>query len=73
MNVKSKYDEGDAAKEPGKKKYMFLGYGNSSYSGGPQRRGGFAGSAVPGLHVFDIILEKLGIKKKVRRRSEGEE
>ncbi len=70
MNVKSKYDETDAVKEP-KKKYLWLGYGNSSQGGG-DRRGAQMGF-VWDTHMFDIVLEKLGIKKKVRRRSEGEE
>jgi hypothetical protein len=70
MNVKSKYDETDAVKEP-RKKYYWLGYGNAS-QGGADRRGYMAAS-IWDLHMFDIVLEKLGVKKKVRRRSEGEE
>jgi hypothetical protein len=70
MNVKSKYDDSDAVKEP-KKQYYWLGYGNSS-QGGADRRGTMTGT-VWDTHMFDIILEKLGIKKKIRRRSEGEE
>jgi hypothetical protein len=70
MNVKSKYDETDAAKEP-KKKYYWMGYGNPVQLGG-DRRGMYA--AVWDTHMFDTILEKLGVKKKApRRRSEGEE
>ncbi len=74
MNVKSKFDDSDTVKEP-KKKYYFLGYSNSAYRGGGERRGfgGNSGTAVLDLHMFDILLEKLGIKKKVRRRSEGDE
>jgi hypothetical protein len=71
MNVKSRYDDTDAVKEP-KKTYHFMGFGNQGY-GGAQRRGGFSGNAVWDLHMFDIVLEKLGIKKKTRRRSEVEE
>jgi hypothetical protein len=72
MNLKSRYDEGDAPKEP-KKKYYFVGYGNPGY-GGATRRGGYSGNALWDLHMFDVVLEKLGIKKKApRRRSEGEE
>jgi len=70
MNVKSKYDETDAVKEP-KKKYYWLGFGNASPTGDTRR--GYLGATLWDLHMFDIILEKMGIKKKVRRRSEGEE
>ena len=69
MNVKSKYDDSDAVREP-KKKYIWLGYGQNSQAGGGAR-------GQPGwvwdTHTFDIILEKLGLKKKTKHRSEGEE
>ena len=72
MNVKSRYAQEDAsAKEP-KKKYMFLGYGNYNNLGGAPGRmmdGGMARSP----KFLDTIFEALGIKKKVRRRSEDEE
>ncbi len=72
MNYKSKFDTGEEAKEP-RKKYYCMGFGNTGY-GGATRRGGYAGNAIWDLHMFDIVLEKLGIKKKApRRRSEGEE
>jgi len=71
MNVKSKYDtEGDAAKEP-KKQYYWLGYGNPSYLAGDGR--GRMMGGVWDAKTFDIIFEKLGLKKKIHRRSEGEE
>ena len=70
MNLKSKYDDTDAVREP-KKKYYWLGYGNPS-QGGAGRRGAMFAS-VWDNHMFDIILEKLGIKKKPRNRFEGDE
>lgn len=71
MNVKSRYDEGDKPKEP-KKQYMWMGYGNPA-TGGGDRRGAMWGS-IWSMHMFDKVLEKLGVKKKApRRRSEGEE
>jgi hypothetical protein len=71
MNVKSKYDETDAVKEP-KKKYYWIGYGNPAQGGGDKRGNMFA--TVWDTHMFDTILEKLGVKKKTpRRRSEGDE
>ncbi len=68
MNVKSKYDESDVAREP-KKKYIWLGYGNTSQG---DVRGRMTG-IVWDTHTFDTIFEKLGLKKKTRKRSEGEE
>ncbi len=70
MNVKSKFDTSDEGKES-KKRYMYLGFSNASQFGGANSR--FRGPASFGNpHFFDLIFEKLGIKKKSRRRSEGE-
>jgi hypothetical protein len=73
MNVKSKDEPGaDQARHP-KKKYLWLGYGEYSnlIGVGPGRLldGGMARSP----NFFDAIFEMLGMKKKVRRRSEGAE
>ena len=71
MNVKSKYDtEGEEVREP-KKKYLWLGYGQSNQTGGGGR--GRMMGGVWDIHTFDFIFEKLGLKKKNRKRSEGEE
>ena len=71
MNVRSKYaeDENEVPKE--KKKYLPVGYGGPNTGG----RAGFSldGRIGQAGGLFDIIFEKLGIKKKARRRSEGEE
>jgi len=69
MNVKSKYDMSDEPREP-KKKYLWLGYGTSNQ--GRDIRSGMS-AVVWDPHTFDVIFEKLGLKKKKRRRSEGEE
>jgi hypothetical protein len=70
MNVKSKFDTSDEPKEP-KKKYLWLGYGNTN-QGGRDTRGSMS-AVVWDPHTFDVIFEKLGLKKKKRKRSEGEE
>jgi hypothetical protein len=44
------------------------GVGPLSRPGGPSNLGAGLGGG-----LFDIIFEKLGIKKKSRKRSEGEE
>jgi hypothetical protein len=71
MNVRSKYAEDENAIPKEKKKYLPVGYG------GPNT-GGRAGASLDGRFgqaggLFDMIFEKLGIKKKSRQRSEGEE
>jgi hypothetical protein len=71
MNVKSKFDtEDDAVREP-KKQYYWFGYGNPNQLGGDGR-----GRLMGGIwdsKTFDGIFEKLGLKKKTRKRSEGDE
>ena len=71
MNVRSKYAEDENAVPKEKKTYLAVGYG------GPNT-GGRGGAPVDGrigqaAGWFDVIFEKLGIKKKSRNRSEGEE
>ena len=71
MNVKSKYDDdGVDAREP-KKKFMFMGYGSYGPRGGPGIFDG--GGMIRSPRYFDAIFEKLGLLKKPRHRSEGEE
>ena len=69
MSTKQKQER--VKEEP--KQYMFLGYGNyNNYGGGPPGRMMDAGLA-RSPQLFDLFFEALGIKKKTRRRSEGEE
>jgi hypothetical protein len=70
MNVKSKYDPDDSEARQSKKQYMFLGYSNYNSRGGAGLSDG--GGMIRSPHYFDAILEKLGLKKKPGRRSEGE-
>ena len=71
MNLQSKYAEGGMqAKEP-KKKFMFMGYGAYGPRGGPSIFDG--GGMIRSPRYFDAIFEKLGLLKKPRHRSEGEE
>jgi hypothetical protein len=71
MNVRSKFAEDENAVHAEKKKYLSVGFG------GPNT-GGRSGASLDGRFgqaggLFDMIFEKLGIKKKSRRRSEDEE
>ena len=68
MNVKSKYDSDESESRPAKKQFMFLGYGNYNSRGGTGLFDG--GGMLRSSHYFDIIFEKLGLKKKPRYRSE---
>jgi hypothetical protein len=70
MSVHSKYAEDENAIPKEKKKYLPVGYGGSN-------TGGRAGASLDGRFgaaggLFDILFEKLGIKKKSRKRSEIE-
>jgi hypothetical protein len=70
MNVRSKYAEDENAIPKENKKYLPVGYG------GPNT-GGRAGASLDGRFgaasgLFDMIFEKLGIKKKSHKRSEDE-
>jgi hypothetical protein len=71
MNVRSKYAEDENAVPKEKKKYLPIGYGGPNTGG----RGGMPvdGRFGQASGLFDIFFEKLGIKKKSRKRSEGEE
>ena len=71
MNVKSKFDSDEPQSRPPKKKFMFLGYGNYNSRGGTGLFDG--GGMIRSASYFEIIFEKLGLKKKPRHRSEGEE
>ncbi|HTX92140.1 MAG TPA: hypothetical protein VMC09_13080 [Anaerolineales bacterium] len=70
MNVESKYDAGQGEAPEPKKKYMFLGYGGYNSRGGGQLE---VGAISRSPHFFDAVFEALGLKKKIRRCSEGEE
>jgi len=71
MNVKSKDDtDADQARQP-KKKYMWLGYGEYSNLTGVAPGRLLDGGMARSPNFFDAIFEMLGIKKKVKRRSEG--
>jgi hypothetical protein len=69
MNIHSKDAEPIDPETKEKKKYMPITYGGSGW------RPGAPSSISAGLGggLFDIIFEKLGIKKKSRKRDEGEE
>ena len=71
MNVRSKYAEDENAAPAEKKKYLPVGFGGPNTGG----RGGFPldGRIGQAGGLFEMIFEKLGIKKKSRKRSEGEE
>ena len=71
MNVRIKDAEDDDALPKEKKTYLPVGFGgpNSGGRGGASLDGRFGQAG----GLFDIIFEKLGIKKKPRRHSEGEE
>ena len=71
MNVHSKYAEGENAVHAEKQKYLSVGFGGPNTGG----RAGFPldGRIGQASGLFDMIFEKLGIKKKSRTRSEGEE
>ena len=71
MNVKSKYEQSDPETEEPKKKYMFLGYGSYNARGQGAMPGD--GGLIRSPHFFDSVFEMLGLKKKPRQRSEGEE
>jgi hypothetical protein len=62
MNVKSKDDPDESESKPPKKQFMFLGYGNYNSRGGASLFD--VGGLVRSPHYFDIIFEKLGLKKK---------
>ncbi len=71
MNVRSKDAEPVDPVIKEYKKYVpitYGGVGSLSRPGGPSNLGAGLGGG-----LFDIIFEKLGIKKKSRKRSEGEE
>ena len=71
MNPKSKFDQDvPEALEP-QKKFMFMGYGAYGPRGGPGVFDG--GGMIRSPRFFDAIFEKLGLLKKPRHRSEGEE
>jgi hypothetical protein len=70
MNVKSRYDPEEVRVKEPKKQYLWLGYGQSNQFGGG--RGRLMGG-VWDAHTFDLIFERLGLKKKNRRRSNPEE
>jgi hypothetical protein len=70
MNLQSKYAE-DKKPETKKKKYLPIGYGGPNTGG----RGGFPVDGRFGQEagLFDIFFEFLGIKKKSRKHSEGDD
>lgn len=77
MNVHSKYDTDESEIKPQKPRYLKIGYGGPNTGG----RSGFGVDGALGVQVqlpaapglFDSIFEVLGVKKKKRRRSEGDE
>jgi hypothetical protein len=70
MNVKSKYDQDEPELREPKQKFMFLGYGGYNTRGGGQLG---VGQTIRSPHFFDSIFEMIGLKKKPKHRSEGEE
>jgi hypothetical protein len=69
MNVRSKDAEPVDPVTRENKKYLQISYGGSGW-----RPGAPSGiNPGPGGSLFDLIFEKLGIKKKSRKRSEDEE
>lgn len=68
MNVKSKFDtEDEDVREP-KKRYYWLGYGNPNQLGGDGR--GRLMGGIWDTRTFDIIFEKLGLRKIIRQGSD---
>ncbi len=71
MNIKSRDDVQEAPVRESKPKYLWLGYGSYSNraTGGTFADAGMARAP----KAFESIFEFFGLKKKTRRRSEGEE
>jgi hypothetical protein len=71
MNVRSKDAEPIDPVTKEDKKYLLISYGGPGSGGRP---GGPSNiSTGLGSNLFDLIFQKLRIKKKSRKRSEGEE
>jgi hypothetical protein len=71
MNIRSKDGEPVDPVTREAKKYMLISYGGPGSGGRPG--GPSSISAGLGSSLFDLIFEKLGIKKKSRKRSVDEE
>ena len=73
MNVRSKQDEDPNQAKPLKKKYLWLGYGDYSNLGGAAPGRLLDAGLARSPDFLDSIMEALGVKKKKRHRSEGDE